>query len=216
MKLTTKIVAGAAAALALTAGGLSLAHPGGGYGMGYGMGPGYGMHGGMGYGMGPGMGPGMGGWAAGPEAEAAVAGWLAALKTELKITAAQEPAWTAFEKQTRQQAESMQAMHRQMQEQMHGPQAADKTAADFEALRATMFKLRQANAEARAVVVKDLYAVLTAEQKTVADHRLGGPAFGPGPGRGYGQGPGRGHGPGPGRGYGSGPGWGMGAGCPFD
>ena len=55
MKLTTKIVAGAVAALALTAGGLSLAHPGGGYGMGYG----YGMHGGMGYGMGPGM----GGWA---------------------------------------------------------------------------------------------------------------------------------------------------------
>jgi Spy/CpxP family protein refolding chaperone len=210
MKLTTKIVAGAVAALALTAGGLSLAHPGGGYGMGYGMGPGYGMHGGMGYGM--------GGWASGPEAEAAVAGWLAALKTELKITAAQEPAWAALEKETRQQAESLQAMHRQMQEQMHGPKAADKTPADFEALRAAMFKLRQANAEARAVVVKDLYAVLTAEQKAVADRRLGGPAFGPGPGRGYGAGPGRGYGPGPGRGQGGGPGygWGMGAGCPFD
>ena len=214
MKLTTKIVAGAVAALALTAGGLSLSHPGGGYGMG----PGYGMHGGMGYGMGPGygmhggmgygMGPGMGGWASGPEAEAAVAGWLAALKTELKITAAQEPAWAALEKQTKEQAESLQAMHRQMQEQMHGPQAAGKTPADFEALRAAMFKLREANAEARAVVVKDLYAVLTADQKTVADRRLAGPGFGAGPGRGYGQGPGRG--------YGGGPGWGMGPGCPFD
>jgi Spy/CpxP family protein refolding chaperone len=214
MKLTNKIVAGAVAALALTAGGLSLAHPGGGYGMGYGMGPGYGMHGGMGYGMGPGM----GGWASGPEAEAALAGWLAALKTELKITAAQEPAWAALEKQTKEQAESLQAMHRQMQEQMHGPQAAGKTPADFEALRAAMFKLRQANAEARAVVVKDLYAVLTAEQKAVADRRLDGPAFGSGWGRGYGPGPGRGYGPGPGRGYGGGPGygWGMGAGCPFD
>jgi Spy/CpxP family protein refolding chaperone len=214
MKLNTKIVAGAVAALALTAAGLSLAHPGGGYGMGYGMGPGYGMHGGMGYGMGPGtgmgpgagmgpgmgygMGPGMG--AAGPEGEAALAGSLAALKTELKITPAQETAWTTYEKQTRQQAESMQAMHQQMQEQMHGQQAAGKTPADFEALRAAMFKLRQANAEARAVVVKDLYAVLTTEQKAVADRRLGGRAFGPGQGRGYGAGPGYG--------------WAMRGGCP--
>jgi Spy/CpxP family protein refolding chaperone len=109
-------------------------------------------------------------------------------------------------------------MHRQMQEQMHGPQAAGKTPADFEALRAAMFKLRQANAEARAVVVKDLYAVLTAEQTAVADRRLGGPASGPGWGRGHGPGPGRGYGPGPGRGYGGGPGygWGTGPGCPFD
>jgi Spy/CpxP family protein refolding chaperone len=45
-----------------------------------------------------------------------------------------------------------------------------------------MFKLRQANAEARANAVKDLYTVLTPEQKAVADRNLGGPMFGAGQG----------------------------------
>jgi hypothetical protein len=71
-----------------------------------------------------------------------------------------------------------------------------------------MFKLRQANAEARATAVKNLYAVLTTEQKAVADRSLGGPMFGAGPGCGTARGGGPGYGPGYGRG--------MGAGCAFN
>jgi len=220
MKRNLKFLAGAVAAVALTAAGLSFAHPGGmGYGMGYGMGPGYGMHGGMGpgygmhggmgYGMGRGMGYGMGGWMAGADAEAVVADRLTGLKTELKITAAQEDAWAAFEKQAKEQVVSTQAMHRKMQEDMHGPGSAGKTAADFTALHEAMFKLRQANAEARATAVKGLYAVLTPEQKAIADRDFGGPAYGAGSGCGFG----RGMGPGNGAGYGPGYGRGMGGAC---
>jgi len=188
MKLTTtKIVA--VAVVSLAAAGVSFAHPGGfgygmGPGMGYGMGPGmgYGMGPGMGYSMGPGMGHGMGGWMAGADAGTFVTGRLASLKAELKITSDQEKAWAAFESQTQQQIASMQALHNQMQTQMHGPQSG-ATGADFAALREAMFKLRQANHEARTAVLKDLYAVLTPEQKTIADqHRIGG--WGPGMARG--------------------------------
>jgi Spy/CpxP family protein refolding chaperone len=59
-----------------------------------------------------------------------------------------------------------------------------------------MFKLRQANAEAHAKVVKDLYASLTPEQRAVADGALHGTAFGGGYGRGHGPGYGAGFGPG--------------------
>lgn len=83
-----------------------------GRGMGYGMGrgatgdgTGYGMGRGMGYGMGRGMagggmgygmGPGRHRWMRGRHMAAFVAGGLAYLKAELKITAAQEPKWQAF------------------------------------------------------------------------------------------------------------------------
>lgn len=198
MKLSTKIFAGTAAVVALATAGMGWAHPDGmGWGPGQGMGPGYGMGYGMGPGMmGRGMGPGMmghgpgygmGGWMGG--SEAGLAGYLASLKTELKITPEQEAAWGAFEAQARQQFASMQSMHTQMQ-QMHGPQAADKTPADFAALHEAMFKLRQANAEARAKAVKDLYAVLSTEQKAVADRNLGGGACAGWGGRGMRGGPG--------------------------
>ena len=197
MKTKRTIIAWAIAAAAAAASGLSLAHPGGwgyGHGMGQGMGPGmgYGMGPGMGYGMGRGMGPGMGpgmGWGMGggfAGSETAVAERLASLKSELKITAAQEAAWTALEKQAKEQFTSTQAIHRQMQEQMHGPQAAEKSAADFAALRESMFALQKSNAEARTAALKDLYAVLTTEQKTAADRLFGGPGFARGPGRGFG------------------------------
>jgi protein CpxP len=200
MKTNLKIVAGAVAVVALTAAGLSLAQPGG---MGYGMGPGYGMHGWMSAGMGPGMGMGWGGWTNAADAEAAVATRLAALKTELKITPKQQAAWAAFEAQAKQQVTSTLAMHKQIQEQMRGPQAADKSAADFAALHESMFKLGQSNAEARATALKNLYAVLTPEQKAVADRNLGGPMFGAWQG-------------GNARGYGPGYGPGMGGGCAFN
>jgi len=200
MKRSTKILAAAAIAVAsLGTAGLSIAHPGGmGWGPGYGaMGgaPGYGGMGhGPGAGMWGGMGGGMGGWMNASEASAVVGSRLAAVKSELKITSDQEPAWGAFEKQTQQQVESMQALRQQMQERMHG--ATPGTPAEFAALRDGMFKLRQANAEAHAKVVKDLYAALTPEQRAVADRALYGPAFGGGYGRGHGPGYGAGFGPG--------------------
>jgi hypothetical protein len=49
-------------------------------------------------------------------------------------------------------------------------------------------------ADARATVVMELYAVLTSEQKALADRRLGAPVFAGGPGRGMGRGPGAGWG----------------------
>jgi Spy/CpxP family protein refolding chaperone len=191
MKTNLKIVAGAVAVVALTAAGLSLAQPGG---MGYGMGPGYGMHGWMGAGM------GWGGWTNAADAEAALATRLAALKSELKITAKQQAAWAAFEAQAKQQVTSTLAMQKQIQEQMHGPQAAEKSPADFAAAHEAMFKLRQANFEARATAVKNLYAVLTPDQKAVADRSLGGPTFGAWQGCGNAGG----YGPGPGPGMGGG------------
>jgi periplasmic protein CpxP/Spy len=188
MKRSTKILAAAAiAAASLGAVGLSVAHPGG-----MGWGPGYGaMGGGPGHG---GMWGGMGGWTSASEASTVVGSRLAAVKAELKITPAQQAAWTAFEDQTQQQVASMQALRQQMQERMHG--ATPGSSAEFAALRDGMFKLRQANAEAHAKVVKDLYAELTPEQRAVADRALYGPAFGGGYGRGQGPGDGARFGPG--------------------
>jgi len=126
---------------------------------------------------------GMGGWMSASEASSIVGSRLAGVKSELKITSDQEGAWSAFAKQMQQQVESMQALREQMQEKMHG--ATPGTPAEFAALRDAMFKLRQANAEEHAKVVKDLYAALTPEQRAIADRALYGPAFGGGYGRGY-------------------------------
>lgn len=200
MKFNTKIAAVAIAVLSFGSAGFSLAHPGG-YGPGMGAGMGYGMGPGMGYGMGGmgGMGWGMGGPVESADAAKFVAERMAALKAELKITPAQEAAWTAFQNQAQQQVTSMQALRKQMQEQMHGSQA-DRSATDFSALREAMFKLREANQAAHAAVTKDLYAVLTPEQRSLADRRMFGPGYGRGYGRDDGRGEGRGFGPGAGRG----------------
>lgn len=196
MKRSTKILAAAAIAVAsLGTAGLSIAHPGGmGWGPGYGAMGGAPRYGGMGHGPGAGMWGGMGGGMSASEASAVVGSRLAAVKSELKITSDQEAAWGAFEKQTQQQVESMQALRQQMQERVHG--TTPGTPAEFAALRDGMFKLRQANAEAHAKVVKDLYAALTPEQRAVTDRVLYGHAFGGGCGRGHGPGYGAGFGPG--------------------
>lgn len=178
MKRSTRIFTATLVAVAtLGTVGLSLAHPDG---MGGGYGPG--MWGGMGAGMGGGMG------LMGMADATAVGGRLAAIKSELKITPAQETAWSAFEKQTLQQAQTMQALHQQMQEKMHG--ATPGTPQEFAALREGMFKARQANAETHAQAVKDLYVALTPEQRAVADRSLRGLAVGGGYGRGHGHGAG--------------------------
>ena len=179
MKLTYKIIGGAAIALSLAVAATVSAQPGGGYGMGpgwgmgagmgAGMGPGWGMGAGMGpgWGMGSGMGPGMGpgrgmrGFAGGD-----VSAYTSQLKAELKITAAQETAWKAYESALQQQAGTMQAMRTQMQVLM---QNAQPGSAEFIAQRDAMLKQHDAAFQARTAALKDLYAALTPEQRAIAD-----------------------------------------------
>jgi len=167
---------------------------GGGYGpgmMGYGGGPrgGYGP-GMMGYGGGPrgGYGPGMMGYGGGYGPGAAGAGpvenveaRLAFLKNELKITADQEAAWDAYATQTKTQVATMVAFHAQ------GPIAAD-TAAERIEQHAARMKLRADQSQAMSTAVKDLFAVLTPEQQTIANQYFGGPRIGQAGPRGYGRG----------------------------
>jgi len=182
---------------------------GGGYGpgmMGYGDGPhgGYGP-GMMGYGGGPrgghgpdmmgnggGYGPGMMGYGAGPHGgygtgTAAGAGFvehmdarLSFLKDEFKITPDQQAAWDAYATQAKAQAATMQTFHAQ-------PPSTAQTATERIEQRAERAKLRAEQMKAMSAVVKDLYAALTPEQKTVADRYFGGPRLSQGGPRGYGR-----------------------------
>lgn len=191
MKTRTKIIA-IAATLTLALAGVASAHPGFGMGPGMGWGPGAGHMGwgpgggamggmgmgpGMGGGMRGGMGPGMGwgpGMGQGFDMNASAAGHLAALKTQLKITPAQETAWKAYEGVVTQQASAMQAMrdqlHAQWQDAKPGAAAPDM-AAQHQAMQA----LRQSSWQAQDKAFKDLYAALTPEQQALASGGRGGP-----------------------------------------
>jgi Spy/CpxP family protein refolding chaperone len=153
MKGTKRIVTTLATAIALAFAASAAAHPGYGSGPGNGPGPGSGGQGGY-CGGGPGAGSG--------SPVAASEGRLAYLKAELKITAAQEGAWAAFAANARVNAQGMQA-HRDAMFQGTG------AAPDRFAQRAQFMKERAAGMEAAAAVLKDLYAVLTPDQKAIAD-----------------------------------------------
>ena len=165
MKTSTKIIATAAAAIALGAGGLVFAQQGQGHmgnmgrmGQGGRMGAGMGMQGGGHGGM------------RGAESTADVAARLAAVKAELKITTAQEAAWQKFEGVVRQQADTRQAMRGAMQARMHDPKAAAEV--DHAAQRESMMKLREASQAERDAPRQALYALLSPEQKALADQKL--------------------------------------------
>jgi hypothetical protein len=148
MKTTVKIAATALAGLGIAASAAVLGH-----GRGPMMGQGPMMHQGA---------DGAGPWgrciAGGPEAH------LSALKTELKLTAAQEPAWKAFEGAVRAQAEGRAKDHPQA---AGGPESFDAHIAFMEQRLAGLKAVAQART--------GLYAVLTPEQKAVADRLLPGP-----------------------------------------
>lgn len=157
-KISTAVRIGiGAAALAMAA--IAAAQPCG--GMGTGFGPGMGMRGGPGMGMGPGHA------AHGPADHAAMAdGRLAYLKTALKITPAQESAWDAFAATSKAQAAGMDAMREKMWQ--GGGSAPERASARAEAM--------QQRATAMAAASKalgSLYAVLTPEQKAIADQNMG-------------------------------------------
>ncbi len=168
--------------------------PGAGRGaMGYGPGAGRGAmgHGMMGQGpgagrgaMGSGPGAGRGGMWSNPAA--AVEGHLAALKVELKITPDQDSAWKTFTDKARQQADTMIA--RRAQRSAEAP-ATPQAAPERLAQRTEFAKQRIAAMETMTAAVTDLYAVLTPEQKALADRKL---AHGPMGSGGRGMGGGRG------------------------
>ena len=153
-----------------------------GHGMGWSGGPGYGMHGygmGPGFGMGPGYGRGM--FNADP---GAVEEGFTGLKSELAITDKQETAWQAFVNNAKKQTENRQAWFEKMREARAAGSAPELLAQQTE-----IMKQRQAELESSATALKNLYAVLTPEQKAIADQRFGG--FGPGyQAQGYRRGPG--------------------------
>jgi len=191
MKRITKIAVAVGTALTLGLGAAAVSAQAFSYGMGGGMMGGYGQ----GYGMRAGMmgdsGPGYG---MGPQAMFnAYSGnadeGLAALKSELGITAKQDSAWRAFANNARQQNENRQAWFAKMQEARSAGSAPEALAQQTE-----FMKQRQAEMAANASALKNLYATLTPEQKAIADQRFGG--FG----RGYSAGYGRGYRGGPGAG----------------
>lgn len=156
MKPTTTFAAIVLAALSFAAANTALAMPGMGMGMGPGMGPG----------MSQSAGPGMRHRMAGPETAAAAQARLAAARTELKITPAQEAAWGAYAAVVQRQAEQREATRSEMRSKMTDPKT---TEAERATLRDAAFKAREAHIAERNAAYKDLQAVLTPEQRTLAD-----------------------------------------------
>ena len=91
---------------------------------------------------------------------------LTDLTAQLKITVAQEAAWQTFADQAKQRVASMQAMRARMHE-------GTGTAPEQMAERATAMQQRAAGMATMANAFSTLYAVLTPEQKAVADQNVG-------------------------------------------
>ena len=105
-----------------------------------------------------------------------VEGRIAFLKVELKITEAQLPQWNAFADALRENARRMSGMPAMMmQGEMMGADGAAVSAPDrldrMEKMMTTMLETIKATKTALA----PLYAVLTEEQKKVADQLIHGP-----------------------------------------
>lgn len=97
---------------------------------------------------------------------------LATMKKELKIGTDQEEAWSAFAKTVKQQkTEMMSAMQERMQ-QSNSAQSA-QSAPDRIGERTQLMKQRVAGMETVAAAMKQLYAVLTPQQKEILDNRFG-------------------------------------------
>ena len=151
MNRTHIAVAGLVAGAALAVAAVTHAQPFGGMGKGFG----------PGMGMGPGHGP-----MAGVDPSAMVESHLNDLKAQLKITTTQETAWQAFTAAAKQQAAGMQAMRAQMQQDTG-------TAPERMAQRTTAMQQRAAGMATMTTAFSALYAVLTPEQKAIADQNVG-------------------------------------------
>lgn len=148
-------------------------------GMHGGMGPG--MHGQMGPGMRGPMGPGMHG---GSGAAALDPARIDALKAELAITPAQEPAWTKYAQAVKDAASTMTSAR----ESVDRDAVSKMTPADRYAFVSKMREQGQKQFEAVQTAAKELLATLDDKQKASAEEILPGIAFGPGSTRGAGMG----------------------------
>ena len=153
MKRTHTLIAGVVAGIALAVAGGHLCPAVRRHGSGHGSW--------NGNGHGPGHGP-----MAGVDPAAMADAHLSDLKAQLKITAAQEDAWQTFAAQAKQQAASMQAMRAQMQ-------TATGTAPEQMGQHAAAMQQRAAGMATMTNAFGALYAVLTPEQKTIADQNVG-------------------------------------------
>jgi hypothetical protein len=172
------LLVGAIATAAVLAGGWALAQTAG-HGPG-GMGPGMhaqmgpGMHGQMGPGMQAHMGPGA--MHAGPGHAFADLARLDALKAELGITAAQEPAWTKYAKTIQDAATTMKTTHESI-----NPDAVSKlTPQERLAFVSKIREQGQKQFETVKSAADELLATLNDAQKAKAETSLPGLAFGPG------------------------------------
>ena len=145
-------------------------------GMGPGMmkGMGHGMMKGMGHGMGPGMMHG------GPGLTLADPARIEALKAELAVTPAQEPAWSKYAKAVQDAAATMKTT----QESIDPTAVSKMTPADRFAFVTKMREQGQKQFGSVKTAAEELLATLDATQKAKAADILPGLAFGPGPMRG--------------------------------
>lgn len=151
MKIHTTLFAVTVAVAALSAADVATARPG--------MGPDMGMRGGQGH-----------------DSAASVATRLAAGKAAVKITADQEAAWGKYAGVMTQLAQAHDAMRTQVQAQRQAQVRDGKvpSAEEVAKQRDAMIKLRTEHQAQRAVAVRDLYAVLTPEQRAIAEDYLPG------------------------------------------
>lgn len=128
----------------------------------------------MGHGLrGPG-GWGDRGWFGGmmgrqPRMGAMVEGRLAYLKGELNVTEAQKPAWDAYAAAVGGRVDVMQGMHLTMVDKMRAGSAIERMDARIAAMEAMLESMK-----ALKPATEGLYAVLTPEQKAIADDLIGG------------------------------------------
>lgn len=170
------LVIGAVAAAALLVGGWALAQSIG-HGPGAMRGMGWGMHGettphGQ---MGPGM-RGQMGMHGGPGLTSFDPARLDALKTELGITAAQEPAWTKYAKAVQDAATTMKTTR----ESVDPNTVSRLTPADRFAFMTKMREQAHKQFETVRTAADELLATLDDTQKAKAQQTLPGVAFGPG------------------------------------
>lgn len=102
------------------------------------------------------------------------------IRTELKITEAQQTAWQIFATKTKQQATEMQAMREKMRQGGAAPGASAEPVPAPERLEKGIefMKQRTGHMEAELAALKELYAALTPEQRATADKLLGHPGGG--------------------------------------
>jgi len=98
-------------------------------------------------------------------------GRLAFLKTELKITDVHAPQWNAFADAVRANAKAMSQMHQTMMSRQSAPKTLpERLAFEKKAMSAHLEALNRTTA-----TLDKLYAVLSPEQKKIADQIMVGP-----------------------------------------